>query len=142
MPIPDRLVALTFDDGPKSQATFAAPLLKECGFHATFYITEGLRFLIDKERYMTWEEAAALDRDGFEIGNHTRHHKDVTAQSTAELRADIDHIDQRCAEYGIAGQVTGVVGVLGPKRMDYGRNIPAVQFLSNLMSQVVGEVYK
>lgn len=102
MPIPDRLVALTFDDGPKSQATFAAPLLKECGFNATFYITEGLRFLIDKERYMTWEEAAALDRDGFEIGNHTRHHKDVTAQSTAELRADIDHIDQRCAEYGIA----------------------------------------
>jgi len=26
--------------------------------------------------------------------------------------------------------------------MDYGRNIPAVQFLSNLMSQVVGEVYQ
>ena len=69
MAVPDRLVALTFDDGPKSQYTFAAPLLKECGFNATFYITEGLRFLVDKERYMTWEEVAALDRDGFEIGN-------------------------------------------------------------------------
>jgi peptidoglycan/xylan/chitin deacetylase (PgdA/CDA1 family) len=54
MAVPDRLVALTFDDGPKSQYTFAAPLLKECGFNATFYITEGLRFLVDKERYMTW----------------------------------------------------------------------------------------
>ena len=59
--LPDRLVVLTFDDGPKSQFTFAAPLLKECGFNATFYITEGLRFLVDKERYMTWEEVAALD---------------------------------------------------------------------------------
>ena len=69
MAVFDRLVALTFDDGPKSQYTFAAPLLKECGFNATFYITEGLRFLVDKERYMTWEEVAALDRDRFEIGN-------------------------------------------------------------------------
>jgi peptidoglycan/xylan/chitin deacetylase (PgdA/CDA1 family) len=69
MAVPDRLVALPFDDGLKSQYTFAAPLLKECGFNATFYITEGLRFLVDKERYMTWQEVSALDRAGFEIGN-------------------------------------------------------------------------
>ncbi|MFB3041973.1 MAG: polysaccharide deacetylase family protein, partial [Candidatus Poribacteria bacterium] len=48
-PIPDRLVVLTFDDGCKSQATFVGPLLKHCGFGATFYITEGLNFLKDKE---------------------------------------------------------------------------------------------
>ena len=53
MSLPDRLVALTFDDGPKSQYAFVAPLLKEYGFNATFYVTEGLRFLVDKERYMT-----------------------------------------------------------------------------------------
>ena len=105
-PIPDRLVALTFDDGPKSQYTFAAPLLKQCGFNATFYITEGLRFLVDKDRYMTWEEVAALDRDGFEIGNHTQHHNNVTQQSPTELRADIDHIDKRCQEYGITEPTT------------------------------------
>ncbi len=93
---------MTFDDGPKSQATFAAPLLLECNFGATFYITEGLRFLEDKERYMTWEEAGALHRAGFEIGNHTRHHKNVTRQTPQDLRDDILHIDQRCAEYGIA----------------------------------------
>ena len=101
-PIPDRLIVLTFDDGPKSQASFAAPLLQKLGFNATFYITEGLNFLTDKERYMTWEEVQSLDRAGFEIGNHTRAHKNVNSQSAAELRADIDHIDQRCAHYGIA----------------------------------------
>lgn len=101
-PIPDGLVVLTFDDGPKSQATFAAPLLTTYGFGATFYITEGLNFLKDKQRYMTWEEVAALDAQGFEIGNHTQHHKNVTTQTAAELMADIDHIDRRCADFGIA----------------------------------------
>ena len=99
--IPDGLVALTFDDGPRSQATFAAPLLERHGFGATFYITEGLNFLKDKERYMRWEEVAELDAQGFEVGNHTRHHKNVTTQGRDELLADIEHIDRRCAEYGI-----------------------------------------
>ncbi|NKB69376.1 MAG: polysaccharide deacetylase family protein [Candidatus Latescibacteria bacterium] len=100
-PIPDGLVVLTFDDGPKSQATVAAPLLQRYGFNATFYITEGLNFLSDKERYMTWEEVRQLDSDGFEIGNHTRHHKNVNGQTAAELMDDIAHIDQRCREWDI-----------------------------------------
>lgn len=101
-PIPDGLVVLTFDDGVKSCATFVAPLLKQYGFSATFYISEGLRFLEDKDRYMTWDEVRDLYDAGFEIGNHTRNHRDVRQQSPAELRADLDHIDQRCQEYGIS----------------------------------------
>ncbi len=100
-PVSDKLVVMTFDDGVKSQFTFAAPLLQRYGFGATFYITEGLRFLEDKERYMTWAEVRALHDLGFEIGNHTRQHKNVAAQTPAELRADLEHIDQRCAEHGI-----------------------------------------
>lgn len=70
--IPERLVVLTFDDGVKSQYTVVAPLLQQHGFGATFYITEGLRFLEDKSRYLTWAEVQALHDLGFEIGNHTR----------------------------------------------------------------------
>lgn len=99
--IPDKLVVLTFDDGCKSQATFVAPLLKSYGFGATFYITEGLNFLTNKEAYMTWEEVRGLHDTGFEIGNHTRYHRNVTQQSAAELRADLVHIDDRCETYGI-----------------------------------------
>ncbi len=101
LPIPDRLIVLTFDDGVKSQATFVAPLLKNYSFNATFYITEGLNFLQDKDRYMTWEEVRELDGAGFEIGNHTRHHKKVCTQSRDELIADLEHIDRRCQEQGI-----------------------------------------
>ncbi len=104
--IPDGLVCLTFDDGVKSQHGYVAPILKELGFGATFYITEGLRFLEDKTRYMTWEEVADLDRQGFEIGNHTRAHRNVTTQSDEELFEDILHIDHRCDEYGISKPTT------------------------------------
>ena len=98
---PDKLVVLTFDDGCKSQATFVAPLLKSYGFGATFYITEGLNFLTNKEAYMTWEEVRGLHDASFEIGNHTRHHRNVAQQSAAELRADLVHIDNRCEAHGI-----------------------------------------
>ena len=49
-------VVLTFDDSVASQATFVAPLLKEHGFGATFFITEGFDFAKDKKNYMTWEQ--------------------------------------------------------------------------------------
>ena len=100
-PIPDGLVVLTFDDGNKSDYTYVGPLLKRYGFGATFFITEGLNFLNNKAHYVTWEEVRALHEDGFEIGNHTRHHKNVNTQSRAELLADLIHIDNRCEEYGI-----------------------------------------
>ena len=99
--IPDGLVVLTFDDGVKSQYTFAAPILRECGFNATFYITEGLNFLTDKTRYLTWEEVRKLHDLGFEIGNHTRQHKSVANQSREELLSDIRYIDRQCNRYGI-----------------------------------------
>lgn len=105
-PIPDGLICLTFDDGVKSQHDFVAPMLEDAGFGATFYISEGLRFLDDKTRYMTWDEIADLDRRGFEIGNHTRAHTAVTRQTGEELLQDIAHIDLRCEEHGIAKPTT------------------------------------
>ena len=104
--IPDKIVVLTFDDGCKSQATFVAPLLIKYGFGATFYITEGLNFLTNKYAYMTWEEIRGLHDAGFEIGNHTRHHKNVTQQSEQELLDDLEHIDRRCEAYGISKPTT------------------------------------
>ena len=100
-PIPDGLVVLTFDDGNKSDYTYVGPLLKRYGFGATFFITEGLNFLNNKAHYVTWEEVRELHEEGFEIGNHTHHHKNVNTQSKEELLADLIHIDKQCTEYGI-----------------------------------------
>ena len=106
LPIPDKLVVLTFDDGNKSDRAFVADVLTDHGFGATFYITEGLGFLKSKQHYVTWDEVRELHELGFEIGNHTRRHRDATRLSASELLASIAHIDARCAEHAIPQPTT------------------------------------
>lgn len=43
------------------------------------------------------------------------------------------------ARYGIPGMVTGTIGVLGPMRMAYSRNIPTVRFVAGLLSDIVSD---
>lgn len=41
--------------------------------------------------------------------------------------------------YGVPGQATGTLGVLGPMRMAYGRTISVMRFMSALLSDMVAE---
>lgn len=102
-PIPDGLVVLTFDDGNKSDIAFVAPKLREYGFGASFYITEGLGFKADseKQRYVSWDDVRQLHRLGFEVGNHTGSHPDMTKLSADAIRADLAVIEERCIEHGV-----------------------------------------
>jgi heat-inducible transcriptional repressor len=43
--------------------------------------------------------------------------------------------------YGIDGEITGVVGVVGPTRMPYGRTISSVRYVSRLMSNLMVDLY-
>lgn len=105
-PLPDKLVVLTFDDSAQSHFTVVRPLLKQYGFNATFFITEGFDFRDNKRDYMTWEQIAQLHRDGFEIGNHSRDHQGLTAQSAPRYAQQLAAIDAACAEHGIPKPVS------------------------------------
>jgi heat-inducible transcriptional repressor len=43
------------------------------------------------------------------------------------------------SEYGIPDKASGIVGVIGPKRMDYAKAISSLNFLSSLLSNSVAE---
>lgn len=43
------------------------------------------------------------------------------------------------SRYGIPGVATGVLGVLGPTRMPYANTISTIQFIGNLLGNLVGE---
>lgn len=45
------------------------------------------------------------------------------------------------ATYGIDGEVTGILGVLGPTRMSYWRSISSVRYMARLMSDLMEELY-
>jgi peptidoglycan/xylan/chitin deacetylase (PgdA/CDA1 family) len=104
--VPNKTLVLTFDDSVASQYTVVRPILKQYGFGATFFITEGFSFPTNKTDYMSWEQIRELDRDGFEIGNHTRDHMGVSARNAGQLREQVEAINVRCAQYGIPRPVS------------------------------------
>ena len=106
LPVPDKLVVLTFDDSSVSHYRVAAPLLKRYGFGATFFITEGFTFLTNKTDYLTWQQIAELHRDGFEIGNHTRDHLGISEQAVPRLAEQLEAINLRCREHGIPAPIS------------------------------------
>ncbi|RYZ98990.1 MAG: polysaccharide deacetylase family protein [Sphingobacteriaceae bacterium] len=82
----NKTVVLTFDDAPQSHYSFVAPLLKQLGFGATFYVCEFPGVSPDSTKAMNWRQIAQLSHMGFEIGNHTRTHTLLKAiNETAEL---------------------------------------------------------
>jgi peptidoglycan-N-acetylglucosamine deacetylase len=107
-PIPDGLVLLSFDDGNKSDLTNVAPVLREYGFGATFFITEGLGFLdgADGGSYLSWDDVRSLQEPGFEIENHTGSHPDMTRVPVEQLPGELTHIQDRCLEHGIPAPIT------------------------------------
>jgi len=53
----------------------------------------------------------------------------------------IDDVAFVLSPYGIKGQASGVLGVMGPTRMQYARAISAVQYIARLMDNLMAEVY-
>lgn len=79
----ERLVALTFDDGPYAPVTERIlDVLEQNGARATF-------FVVGERVDFSWRELARADALGCEIGNHTFTHADLTALSPAERREEI-----------------------------------------------------
>jgi heat-inducible transcriptional repressor len=54
---------------------------------------------------------------------------------------DLSDLSLVIGSYGVSERAVGVVGVMGPLRMAYGRNISAVRFVAGLMSDMVQEIY-
>ena len=46
------------------------------------------------------------------------------------------------SRYGLPDQASGVVGIVGPTRMAYGKTLPAVRFLSEIMGELLYEMYE
>jgi len=54
---------------------------------------------------------------------------------------ELSYLSMVLSRYGIPGQATGAIGVLGPTHINYGRAIHAVQYISSLMTTMLVEAY-
>lgn len=84
------------------------------------------------------EEPSLLEQLAGNLPGHDTVHVVISGDGRyAELR-DVSVVLSR---YGVSDRVTGMLGVVGPVRMRYGRTIGAVRFVSYIMSEMVEELY-
>lgn len=70
------------------------------------------------------------------------HDKDIQVIISGEGRySELQEISLVISRYGVVDRATGVLGVVGPLRMAYGRTIGAVRFVATLMSDMVQDIY-
>jgi len=79
-------VCITFDDGCETDLIAAAPVLREFGHAATFYVTAGF---LDTPGYMNSAQLRELDAQGLEIGCHSMTHAYLSDLGEEDLRREI-----------------------------------------------------
>ncbi|MEA4924315.1 MAG: polysaccharide deacetylase family protein [Syntrophomonadaceae bacterium] len=89
----DKVVALTFDDGPSPAADNILSILNSENVKATF-------FLIGTEIEKYPAETGKLIAAGQEIGNHTYQHNRMVFKSPSTMKAEIEKTDELIRKAG------------------------------------------
>jgi len=89
---PGPSVCITFDDGCETDLLAAAPVLRELGFHATFYVTAGF---LDSPGFLSSQQMRELDSKEFEIGCHSMTHPYLPDLSNSDLNHEIAEAKMR-----------------------------------------------
>ncbi|MFD5175190.1 polysaccharide deacetylase family protein [Nocardia sp. NPDC058379] len=95
----EKLVALTFDDGPTERTPEILRTLAELRVPATFY-------LIGDNLAAHPEYGAAIAAAGHEIGNHSYSHRRMVLISGDTVRAEIERTDTEIRRTGYQGPIT------------------------------------
>lgn len=100
--LPDKSVAITFDDGYNNNYDQAAPILEKFGYPYTIFVNPKL--IDEGKRYvMGWDKLKELSKKGALISNHTAQHDylhvkldgETNTQWKERITQDIVHSQQR-----------------------------------------------
>lgn len=93
-----KVVALTFDDGPSKNVDKILPLLDKYQAKATF-------FLIGNEIEKYQEEAQKIVKAGHQVGNHTYSHNRMIFKSPSYIKAEIEKTDRLIRQAGYKDEI-------------------------------------
>ncbi|MFJ8236076.1 polysaccharide deacetylase family protein [Ureibacillus sp. NPDC094379] len=94
----EKVVALTFDDGPTENVDEILPLLDQYKAKATF-------FLIGSEIADHPEEAKKIAESGHQIGNHTYSHERMVFKTPSFVKEELEKTDDLIRQAGFEGEI-------------------------------------
>lgn len=94
----EKVVALTFDDGPTNKVEDILPILEKHDAKATF-------FLIGNEIEKNPEAAQMIARAGHQIGNHTYSHKRMVLKSPSFIKEEIQKTNKLILKAGYKSEI-------------------------------------
>ncbi|MGP4071798.1 polysaccharide deacetylase family protein [Piscibacillus sp. B03] len=116
-PTEEKVVALTFDDGPGPNADEILSILDEQDVKGTFY-------LVGEEIEKNKEASRKIVEAGHEVGNHSYTHRRMILKSYSFVEEEIEKTDELIREIGYEGEITF--------RPPYGRKLVSLPlYLSN-----------
>lgn len=81
-PLPDKTVAITFDDSYADVYTSAYPLLKKRGWPFTFFVNTDA--VGSGKLFVNWDQLREMAKHGVTIANHTTKHDHLVRQNAGE----------------------------------------------------------
>lgn len=83
--LPDKTIAITFDDSYADVYTAAYPILKKHGWPFTFFVNT--KAVGSGKLFVTWDQLREMSKNGVTIANHTTEHNHVVRLSKDESLA-------------------------------------------------------
>lgn len=94
----EKLVALSFDDGPGLYTDEILTILRDENVKGTFY-------LIGNEIEKNLDDAKKIAQEGHEIGNHSYSHKRMVLKSPTFIKKEIERTDELIRQIGYEGDI-------------------------------------
>ncbi len=94
----EKVVALTFDDGPSKETDKILAILSELNIKATFFVTGAAL-----EKHMN--EGEKMVASGHELGNHSYSHKRMVLKSFEFVKSEIEKTDSLIKRTGYQGDI-------------------------------------
>ncbi|GAE35510.1 polysaccharide deacetylase family protein [Halalkalibacter akibai] len=94
----EKVVALTFDDGPTEKTEEILAILRDEGVKGTFYLT-------GKELETNFEDAVQIVEEGHEIGNHSYSHQRMVLKSSTFIKEELERTDELIRQTGYEGDI-------------------------------------